>query len=69
MSSKDSHLHVVFEDVSSSGHVYNVVDDEFAESCEQVPPLVQGLDLVGFVLLVSLCRRKNKFCLSDLVIS
>lgn len=52
----NTHLHVVFEDVCSSGHVHDVVDDEFAESSEQVPPLVQRLDLVGLVLLVSLCR-------------
>lgn len=52
----NTHLHVVFEDVCSSGHVHDVVDDEFAESSEQVSPLVQRLDLVGLVLLVSLCR-------------
>ena len=50
----------MFEDVSGSGHVYNIVDDEFTESCEQVSPLVESLDFVGFVLLVSLYRQKRR---------
>lgn len=49
----------MFENVSSSRHVYNVVDDEFAEGCKQVSPLVESLDLVGLILLVSLCRHKE----------
>lgn len=55
-----SHLHVVFEDVGSSGHVHDVVDDELAESCEQISPFVESLDLVGFVLLVSLWGEKKR---------
>lgn len=54
-----TNLHIVFEDVSSSRHVYNVVDDEFTESCKQVSPLMESLDLVGFILLISLCRHKD----------
>lgn len=53
----NSHLHVVFEDVSSSRHIYDVVDDEFAESCKQISPFVESLNLVGFVLLISLYRQ------------
>lgn len=53
------HLHVVFEDVSSSGHVHDVVDDEFAESREQISPFVESLDLVGLILLVSLYRQRK----------
>ncbi len=49
----------MFEDVSSSRHVYDVVDDEFAESCEQISPFVQSLNFVGFVLFVSLCRQTD----------
>lgn len=44
----------MFEDVGCGGHVHDVVDDEFAESREQVSPFVESLDLVGLVLLVSL---------------
>lgn len=55
-----SHLHVVFEDVGSSRHVHDVVDDEFAESCEQISPFVQSLDLVGLVLLISLYRQSDR---------
>lgn len=55
----NSHLHIVFEDIGSSGHVYDVVDDEFAESCEQVSPFVKSLNLVGFILLVSLYRQRK----------
>ena len=50
----------MFEDVGRSGHVHDVKDDEFAESCEQVSPLVKSLDLVGFILLVALCRRTGR---------
>ena len=49
-----TNLHVVFEDVGGSGHVYDVVDDEFAEGRQQVPPLVQRLDLVRLLLSRSL---------------
>lgn len=49
-----SHLHIVFEDVGGSRHVHNVIDDEFAESGEQVPPLMKSFDLVGLVLLIAL---------------
>lgn len=47
----------MFEDVRSGGHVHNVVDDELAEGRQQVPPLVERLDLVGLVLLVSFYGR------------
>lgn len=57
----DMHLHIVFENICSSGHIYNVVDDEFAESCEQVSPLVESLDLVGLVLLISLYSHQYKW--------
>lgn len=56
----DTHLHIVFENVCSSRHVHNIVDDEFAESCEQVSPLVESLNLVGLVLLISLYRHKYR---------
>lgn len=56
----EAHLHIVFENICSSGHVYDIIDDEFAESCEQVSPFVESLDLVGLVLLVSLYRHKYK---------
>lgn len=55
----NTHLHVVFEDVGSSGHVHDVVDYEFAESREQISPFVESLDLVGLVFLVSLWRQKE----------
>lgn len=55
----NSHLHVVFEDVSSSSHIYNVVDNEFAESCKQISPFVESLNLVGFILLISLYRQRK----------
>lgn len=69
-STDDRYLHVVFEDICSSGHVYNVVNDEFTESSKQVSPLVESLDLVGLILLVSLyewksrenVERKGAFC-------
>lgn len=48
------HLHVVLEDVSSSRHVNDVIDDEFAESCKQISPFVKSLNLIGFIFLVSL---------------
>lgn len=55
----NSHLHIVFEDVGSSWHVHNVIDNELAESRQQISPLVQRLNLVGFILLVSLYRQKK----------
>lgn len=58
--SSSTHLHVVFKDVSSSRHVHDVIDDEFAESRKQIPPLMERLDLVGLVLLVSLFAHKNR---------
>lgn len=53
-----ANLHVVFEDVGGGRHVHDVVDDQLAEGRQQVSPLVQRLDLVGFVLLVALYRQK-----------
>lgn len=49
-----SYLHVLFEDVSSSRHIHNVVDDKFAEGGQQIPPLMKSLDLIGFILFVTL---------------
>lgn len=49
-----SYLHVLFEDVSSSRHVHYVVDDKFAEGGQQIPPLMKSLDLIGFVLFITL---------------
>lgn len=49
----------MLEDISSGRHVDDVVDDEFTESCQQIPPFVQGFDLVGFVFLISLYRRRQ----------
>ncbi len=49
----------MFKDVGSSRHVYDVVDDEFAESRKQISPFVESLDLVGLVLLVSLYRQRK----------
>lgn len=54
------HLHVVFEDIGGSRHVYDVVDDEFAERRQQVSSFVESLDLVGFILLVALCRQSRR---------
>lgn len=53
------YLHIVLEDISSSRHIDNVVDDEFTESCQQISPFVQGFNFVGFVFLVSLYRRRK----------
>lgn len=53
-------LHVVFEDVSSSRHIYDVIDDEFAESCKQISPLMESLNLVGLVLFISLCTHRKR---------
>lgn len=53
------HLHVVFEDIGSSWHVHDVVDDEFAERRQQVSSFVESLDLVGFVLLVALYGQRR----------
>lgn len=50
----NTHLHIVFEDVGSSRHVHDIVDDEFAESRKQISPFVESLNLVGLVFLVSL---------------
>ena len=52
-------LHVVFEDVCRSGHVHDVVDDELAEGCQQVPPLMERFNLIGLVLLISLCSDRH----------
>lgn len=49
----------MFEDVGSSWHVHNVIDNKLAESRQQISPLVQRLNLVGFILLVSLYRQKK----------
>lgn len=49
----------MLEDVSSSRHVDDVVDDEFTESRQQISPFVQSFDLVGFVFFVSLYRRRE----------
>lgn len=53
------YLHIVLEDIGGSRHVDYIVDDEFTESCEQVSPFVQSLNLVGFVFFVSLCRHRE----------
>lgn len=48
-----SYLHVLFEDVSSSRHIHNVVDDKFAEGGQQIPPLMKSLNLIGFILFIT----------------
>lgn len=57
---REQYPHVLLEYISSSVHLHYVVDDELAVGGQEVPPLVQGLNLPSFVILLSICPKHQR---------